>query len=753
MHKLGRILSLCALAAAIRLSDARAASVTVTGTDGASVTTQPPAQTNASGIAGQTGQDGAAANAVATGPDADNSATAIGGNGGAGGPGGDVTQPSQPVYVGGPGGDGGTGGAATAQAGTNVAGDTTAAASAKGGSGGGGGLEGTPPLSSFLSGAGPRNGLAGAAGAADARSTATSQVGAATATSDANGSAANAQSNATSLAGSADATSNAAGAASSSVSAAATASGEGTVHSAATSTGGRDSTATASAQSGSADATSQAQATGLGPAPVLATATSISSTDAHASAQANAAGPAAPAESHASALSHRGDAFANAIARPGGSAYFGQAAGTPTVSADATSETGNATAQVQASAGDGVPPVVDHPERISGSVTPGGPGDSLVLVDAVHGSAPGKLSLVQQANGGGAGGGSGGTGDSELHAENPGGGALFAEAIGQGGGGASVPYPRRLTTYGGNAIASVVASDTHGAAVEAHAFAWAGTGSTEFFTSTFGSAESHATAQGPGSLIARADSRSGGDRLATSEVIGTGAVRGAQAQLSGNAALQVYGYADLHAETRMLAAAGVDGAQIPSGTPGTQANLFAAPRTADVNLWTAGNPHTLDALAGRTALALGSLAGTPTGYPTPAGPVSGSVSLDLDAASFGPGTALTVAFLDPVDSGVLLDLLHLQMSVDGNQVFDESFQDSASALAALDDKVVELGSLGPATGALRHFVLAFELQFASGSLPSGFATDFVVFAPEPAASALLGLALLGLWHRSRRSPS
>ena len=633
------ILGLALVATAVQIETARAASVSVTGADGADGVKPPPTLYDPNsffpfqGSPGQAGGAGEDANAVSNGVDAQNSATAVGGNGGDGSAGGDfVGAPPNSGYYGGSGGGGGAGGSATARAETNLpVGPTSATATAQGGSGGFSGAQGSPTYPGYFP-----NPVAANGGTATAQASTTTHDGPA------------------------------------------------------------QSTATASGGNGAA------------------------------------------AESHANALTFGlGDAISTAIATGGNAATAQQPGGGATATADAVSDGGNAIANVQVTGGQGSGPYKSGP-LVSDPVV-GSAGGSISLVDAVHGSTAGKLSLIQQATGGA--GVGGGAGQSELHAENPGGGELFAEAIGVGGDGHFVFDPHGGNAVGGSGFASVVGTDTHGAAVETHARAVGAIGGG-FLGNLFGSAESHATAVGAGSLIARADSLSyaandgrNTSRVATSEVVGVGAVHAARSDLSSTGGL--FGFYGIHAESRMGAPTPFEGAQVPPSSDANsepwRADLFAAPRAADVASWTAGNPSAQAVLQGESALALGNLAANGAQH------ASGSFELDLDAGSFALGKPLHIAFLDPV-GGQGLDLLHLALSVDGNSVFDQSFSDGASALAALDDHVFD-APLGSPDAGLHHLVLSFELDLTG----QGFAADFAV-TPEPGAGLLLGLTLglLGL---------
>jgi hypothetical protein len=711
---------MCALSAGITLSAAHGASVTITGTDGLAATVKPPTQA-APGAPGLPGGDGTDAVATALDPDPVNSATATGGNGGAGGPGGDVDPnlPSMyPYPIGGPGGAGGNGGSASARAETNVStGDTSATAVAHGGSGGAGGPEGLPTASSI--GLPPRgNGPSGVVGAGDARSSAVSLAGNATSLSQSTGGSSHATSSAESHGGTASST--------------AQGNGLGSVP--------NDVTATASAQ---ADLEATAAATAGGVGATTANATSLSQTGgATANATAGSGyGASAPAESHASAVTHgSGDASASAIAHGGDApaqdppSFPPPAAGQATASADAVSDHGNATASVSATAGNGSPPNV--PITVSGNVTGGSAGGDMALVDAVHGSAAGKLTLSQEAIGGVGGAVRGGNAQSDLHAANPGGGDLFAESIARGGATVTIGPPTQFAAQGGNAIANVVATDTHGASVEAHTTAIAGTGQAPFFLGpSYGSANAHAAAQGLGPMIARAESVTGtaSAQGVLAEVLGSGPIARTAAQLTAvpfpNPYGNSYGVTAFGAEARLNTAAG---SPLPASAGGVQALTVGAPSAQDVATWTQGSPHTQDALLNQNVLALGSTVTHTEG-------TLGSLEVDLDTASLSDDTRLGIAFFDPTSSGAF-DLLHLELTVDGQVRFDQSFADQASALAALDDAVLALGALGAPQDTVRRVVLAFDLEGQAQNLP-GIGFNFAVFAPEPAPAALLGAVL------------
>jgi hypothetical protein len=275
-----------------------------------------------------------------------------------------------------------------------------------------------------------------------------------------------------------------------------------------------------------------------------------------------------------------------------------------------------------------------------------------------------------------------------------------------------------------------------------------------------GEALSHATVQGLGEVVARADSRTAGSAHsnAQSDAETLGPIVGVHAALDTltippsnlNPAVFVR---FLDTEATLRAATAVDGAVSPA-LGRNSAFLFAAPQAADVATWTGGNANAQAALAVPDAhvLALGTVAGT--SRPTDDGSLTGRLAVDLDGASHSSSTQLAIAFLDPTADGSSLDLLHLRFEVDGATVFDESFTDTASALAGLDDELVSLGALGASANPIRTLVLSFELDFIEPPADGSFALDFALLAtpePTPGLLVLAAAAVFGLARVSRRS--
>ena len=406
----------------------------------------------------------------------------------------------------------------------------------------------------------------------------------------------------------------------------------------------------------------------------------------------------APAEAHATAMSESGTATALAEARGGQAARTATLTGTggpATPTAHAESVTGDASATARGIAGLGSPtwegPLVSSP------VLPGGPGASMQLVDAVSGSAGGRLTLVQEATA------TGGSARSVLHATNPAGGELAAEVSASGAG----------ETNPGEAIVEAIGATD--ARVDARAHATGGTSASTvycgivacgLFYGVGGDGLAAASATGHGEVVSLAEAR--GANSPVLQAIGNaetvGPVPGAHATLgvSGDAESGAV-YFPIFDVTRTVTATSGVGTAAPQLDPTAaaaragQTSLFGAPSAGDVALWTSGNPASASALASGQALALGSLqaGGSPIALE-----YTGALELDLTRAAFSPSQHLGLAFLDPTSAGSLA-LLELRLTRDGETLFARSFDSDAAALAELDDAVFDLGPLfAPGTGEL-----------------------------------------------------
>ena len=737
-------------------SPARAVTINVTGADGVDGSpTKPPPQ-ELFGLSGQTGGDAEPADAQAISADPDNRAVATGGRGGAGGPGGDSLS-SDPFVGGGSGGDGGKGGTASASSATDIAsGDASATSLAQGGSGGPGGMTGSP-LRMFPPAA--PQGSAGVDGDSNAAASARSLAGSATSDAEATHGQSTTSSSAQATSGLASATALSAatgqGNASSAHASGITAGGDAQVVSRATGAGHADSVSTAESHEGSATASAEASGSGTILSDVNADANAAAQDDdATATAKATgvgfeSAGAASSAQAHASAVTHgAGNALASATAL-GAPANPSPVPGTAQARAEAFSDQGNATARVLEAAGGGLSPQVSNPGRIDEGPFGGGPGGDEELVDAVHGSAAGRLTLSQEADGGN-GGNAGGGAHSVLHAENSAGGEIAGEAIARGGSPAFFDYPNQWFVNGGAADAEVTATDTLGSRAEADALAAGGVGE-HLWSPFYAGATAHATAQGLGVVTARAEADGGtGSTDALASAQSTGPIRAAHGEITSTLPSGAIGFTN-H-EVNVAVASLRDAAPLPvtqlTSPSQSEVSTFAAPLLSDVTAWTAGSPHAQQALQGRTVLGLGSVVAEAGGSN---GGVSGSVSLDLDASSFANGSGLQLVFLHPDSTVDFLDVLHVRFSIDGRQVFEESTTGTAAARAALEDTVVDLGSVGVATGDLRKLELDFDLSVLPDLL-GAFSFNFAVATPEPDEGLLAWIAAVGVaWAARQRA--
>jgi len=695
----------------------RAASISVTGANGANAAPEP----DAVGVlpAADPGGPGGPATALADGADPSNTASAIGGTGGNGGTGGDSTG-YDPVYHlsgGGSGGTGGAGGAALATAtANNPSGPASTQATSQGGAGGYGGLGGS---GSDWNGS---VGMGGPGGDAESLASATASAGSASATALATGAQGGVSSGPEIVIGLQDPV-------------------------LPTVNGGRGGAALADANAVSDTGNADALARAFG-----------GTAGAGGGANTNGWGNGGMATAHANAeTSGAGTATATAEATAGGppDAYAVTPASAD-ASAHAVSLLGDATAIARQTGGHASASVEGG--LVASAPVYGGPGGNSVMVDKVSGAAGGRLTLSQEATAGaGSSNGGGGLASSDLHATNPLGGELVARVTAQGGAGGGSTYPAFVHSQGGSATATVTATDTAGKYVEADATALGGSaGYTYLGYDGGGNALAHATATGLGpTALARADATAMlSAPSAASDALVSGPIAGAHAGLgvSGSAYDFSVPYEQmLQTQASVGLGTTATGAALPQ-TGVKQAFIAAAPTAADVASWTAGNPNAQAAVTDWEVVALGSLASNSRGDGSH---LTGTLQLDLTAATYGGPSKLALAFLDPSAMGTNLDLLHLAFAVDGSPVFETSFTDSASAGAGLDDVVIDLGTLGASSESIRDLVLSFELDFPNSPTDGAFALDLALLAqaavPEPSTALLVcaGAVLFALRRASR----
>ena len=738
------------------------------GQNGVAADPNNPGQPEVDTTSGGAGGAGGAATVPVTSPDSTNSATANGGAGGAGGSGGNGAfwngSPASSVgsFVPGSGGAGGAGGDANASA-ANAAPtlpEGMTQASATGGQGGAGGLGGNSSLyGADSSGQGGKGGAAVADSLATGNVFATSQASATGGTGGNGGDAADlsfyTQSNAAGSGGDAGDAHAHASASSASSLASATASatggngGSGGENAPFTqlalpilAAGGRggDATALADANALSGDATAHAIALG----------------------GSGGTGAATSGSASAAAQSITGSATATAEATGGAATTETGSGGVASPTATATSEKGNATATAIARTGAAIPAHFDG-SLVSSNLVGGSPGTDATLVDAVSGSASGRLTLTQQAIASDTGElyGEGGSAHSQLHASNPGGGELVASTTSSGGAGA------------GSADALVSATVSNSARVQAFATATAGAVAMPYYFETTqygvdylvgGTASATATAQGLGLVEAHSTAsgtNSPGLHAATA-ALSVGPIAGARTSLDAAANAQSaldYGFTfppgyaqelpgsvsaatELHAADAPLTSAPV----LHTG----EANLFGAPNPGDVGTWALGHPNVTAGLEAGAALGLGSVAGA--GNSLNVITYSGQLELDLTNSALDPQTRLGLAFLDSASTGLGFDALHLTLSRSGTVLFDRSYTTPAAALADLDDHVFRVGLALTPGDATTPVVLAFSFELPSGSDATAFGFNFamlIVHEPEAAGLVLGSLALVFGFSRRR----
>jgi len=690
---------------------ARAASLSQTGTDG-----QPGAPGAPPPDVDQTGGAGESILVQVTPPltDLDNSATAIGGNGGRGGD-GNLSDGYGGAYSG-YGGNGGAGGTASALAATNAAsGDTSATSNAMGGNGGEGGNDGGTGFA--------LNGQGGAGANATATSSAATLAGAASASANAQGGVGG---------------------------------GPGQVYPPNTDDieAGPPGTGGAAGQA-SADATASATTS------ATATAKAIGGL-------AGYGGNSSPAQDGGAAAAHAtatssgsGDAMASADAEAGGGIGYpsGGGGGVATATASASSVGGNASATARQVAGYGGGGRIRGP-RVSDGVIPGLPGTSSSMTDAVSGSAAGQLSLVQQAIAGdGAPSANGGSGQSVLHATNPGGGELSAEVLAQGGSTAQDYGSLAPTIYssgrGGGADAEVYATVANAKRIEAHAVAQTGYGFLDQWnggTNGSGNATAIASAQGLGEVVAHATASgpaashylSQADAFSAAPVLGAHVVTnltlptapGSNTGPGPDPFSQQMRTADTTAS--ILSSAGSSSPGLPaSGSGIRQSSLYAAPSNADLAAWIGSGLG-----VGEVPLALASFAAD--GEANDQAHISSSFELDLDGGTFRPGTLLGFTFYDAASLGDSVQLLHLQMNVEG-RTFDTVYTGTAEAVSALSttNSLIPLIENDPT----QEVSLTFDLDFNHNGAENAFVSNFLIWAapvPEPTMPASIGLLALAL---------
>jgi len=463
-----------------------------------------------------------------------------------------------------------------------------------------------------------------------------------------------------------------------------------------------------------------------------------------------------------------GDAAATAHA-VGGTSDSPQSGGfVSEASAWATSDSGNAIATVEAVGGanpsgfGGVGIVNANASAPHGDATViarsiGGAGryggEANFSFGIVYGSASGRLTLIQEAIGGDTSepveaspSSYSLSADSEVHAQNSGGGPLtvystargayggVAQAIADGGGPFGVPYDLHAIAIASPAShvapcapgleCGVILDPGFGAIAEGSV---GGTSTTDLLATAL-STGTNSVNQFASSLVRLAD----GDvsTFRNWVQLGAPAYTGSIVSSPADAALSL--------DLQMAANESAKRVDVGTLVRGAEARSFLQVSSADVATWTAGNPNTSKVIAdGARVLALSS-----AGFASDAPGVltySGAAELTFAASGSEPQGVL-LAFLDPTVIGGI-DGLHLRVERDGSPtVFDETFSGPAE-IAGLDDRVVPLEQAF-LPGVSTTLTLLFDVAFAPGATdPGKLGLDlaFLARVPEPSA-ALLALA-------------
>jgi hypothetical protein len=288
-----------------------------------------------------------------------------------------------------------------------------------------------------------------------------------------------------------------------------------------------------------------------------------------------------------------------------------------------------------------------------------------------------------------------------------------------------------------SALAEARAVGTGSGAVSASATAVGG----EVYSATLrGDAHAIASASGNGLVTAAAEGRGGGSSDAHAIAFTPGLIPTADVFTSADSAGATASFRSLVERGDTL---------LGGGAP--RAELHALPDPNVVPGWLASSPEVGAAASESQVVALGFVQEPPAPFESP----DSQLRLDLDRESLPDDAELLVGFLDASMPGFGFAALEVQISLDGDTVFDEHYFSPSDALAGLEDRIVAI-HLGPSAGdsdSLSSLVVAYS--FDSGAAPNVFMrSEFAVLlrgVPEPAAAALAWVALATLLAQRIRS--
>ncbi len=385
---------------------------------------------------------------------------------------------------------------------------------------------------------------------------------------------------------------------------------------------------------------------------------------------------------------------------------------------------------VGAGAGNGGPGGVGGSARASAMTDV--PDDTTSALAHAQGGAGGLGGLGGTATGPGAPGapgvgGDGGSGDASASAHSSGGSSAEANAfggVGASGGAGGDAHSTALAQGGAQVSAHAVAtaglagSPVAGSPLARDGDAWAssittGDSRVRALSTAVGPAGVHtlAEAHAPGAVFEVRSQTSGGLPLLPSSVPAVDSFASIEEHL------QPLGPAPFFLEYGIAAA-------------------YGKPRDGAAAEWLIGTQAQGVLEAGADLLALGYLGDNAHQR------LDGEIEIQLATDAFDDPTGLTLAFFYPVALGEL-DLLHLEVSGNGQTLFELEFHDLASAQAALDDDLYDLGGSGLFDGDVVDLVLSFEIELHAPG--AAFFTQFALLegsVPEPAPLALLALVCL-----------